>query len=526
MIDPGVPAGSPGDSRSAERSGSPARPARADRTDKLGAREGSGIVRCDACPILCRIKPGKPGACDRYANEDGVLVRTDPLVLTERALEAGTPVVPFAGEALDDWDGSAFMSDRTFVTGIGSGTTYPDYKPAPFIVAAEYDGVDTVTVVSEGIFSYCGVKVKIDTDRYLGPERAAVRVAGEPVGHVTTAEYGSQMLAVGGVNQLTGGTRRAGRITCETLLALCNCEPAELSIDGGSTVVTQAGRAPVVNGIEERRMRAGCGSATIGMFARQWHGHVDEVIVVDDHITGVLTEHQAGACLDMPRAGIRVQGRKSTPGRYFQVAGPGTGWGGTDVTEPLSIIRSIDPKVAWPGMRVLLTTTTGEDSHYCILDDDRRTLLPAPIPEPVRLVVDRIGENCEPSLCSVLFMAGAGGSLRAGVTENPIMLTESIKSAVTRVTMGGAPVYVWPGGGITILVDVTRLPANAFGYVPTPAIVAPIEFTLPVSDYQALGGHVGEAMRLTDVLAETDGETDVRRWNAANPWPWKPVTRS
>ena len=409
--------------------GAPGRAGRTDRTDKFGAREESGIVRCDACPILCRIKPGKPGACDRYANEDGVLVRTDPLVLTERALEAGAPVVPFAGEALDDWDGRAFVSDRTFVTGIGSGTTYPDYKPAPFIVAAEYEGVDTVTVVSEGIFSYCGVKVKIDTDRYLGPECAAVRVQGEPVGHVTTAEYGSQMLAIGGVNQLTGGTRRAGRITCETLLALCNCEPAELSIDGGSTVVTQAGRAPVVNGIEERRMRAGCGSATIGMFAQQWYGHVDEVIVVDDHITGVLTEHQAGACLDMPRAGIRVQGRKSTPGRYFQVAGPGTGWGGTDVTEPLSIIRSIDPKVAWPGMRVLLTTTTGEDSLYCILDADRQTLLPAPVPEPVRLVVDRIGENCEPSLCSVLFMAGAGGSLRAGVTENPIMLTESIKSA-------------------------------------------------------------------------------------------------
>jgi membrane-associated phospholipid phosphatase len=33
-----------------------------------------------------------------------------------------------------------------FVTGIGSGTTYPDYKPAPFIVSSEYDGVDMVTV--------------------------------------------------------------------------------------------------------------------------------------------------------------------------------------------------------------------------------------------------------------------------------------------------------------------------------------------------------------------------------------------
>ena len=30
-----------------------------------------------------------------------------------------------------------------------------------------------VTVVTEAIFSYCGVKVKIDTDRHLGPERAS-----------------------------------------------------------------------------------------------------------------------------------------------------------------------------------------------------------------------------------------------------------------------------------------------------------------------------------------------------------------
>ena len=116
-------------------------------------------------------------------------------------------------------------------------------------------------------------------------------------------------------------------------------------------------------------MRVGCGSATVGIFAQQWLGHVDEVIVVDDHITGVLTEHQAGRVLDMRPAGIRVRGRKSTPGRYFQVANPGLGWGGTDITDPLSIIQKIDPAVAWPGLRLLLTSTTGEDALYCILDD-------------------------------------------------------------------------------------------------------------------------------------------------------------
>ena len=30
-----------------------------DRTEMFGAREGNGgIIRCDACPVLCRIRPG------------------------------------------------------------------------------------------------------------------------------------------------------------------------------------------------------------------------------------------------------------------------------------------------------------------------------------------------------------------------------------------------------------------------------------------------------------------------------------
>ncbi len=89
-------------------------------------------------------------------------------------------------------------------------------------------------------------------------------------------------------------------------------------------------------------MRVGCGSATIGIFAQQWFGHVDEVVVVDDHITGVLSEHQAGKFLDMAPSGIRLRGRKSTPGRYFQVANPGSGWGGTDIIDPLSIVEAWD----------------------------------------------------------------------------------------------------------------------------------------------------------------------------------------
>jgi len=72
---------------------------------------------------------------------------------------------------------------------------------------------------------------------------------------------------------------------------------------------------------------------------------------------------------------------------------------------------------------------------------------------------------------------------------------------LTTVTVGGAPVYVWPGGGITFMVDVSLLPRDAFGYVPTPAIVAPIEFTLRLEDYAALGGHIDEVRALEDVIA-------------------------
>ena len=78
-------------------------------------------------------------------------------------------------------------------------------------------------------------QIDIDTDRFLGPETNAVRVEGEAVGHVTTGEYGSQMLSLGGVKHLTGGSKKEGRVTCDTLLSLCNGKAVEMSIDGGES---------------------------------------------------------------------------------------------------------------------------------------------------------------------------------------------------------------------------------------------------------------------------------------------------
>lgn len=459
-------------------------------------------IRCDACPVMCYVAEGKTGACDRYANQDGRIVRCDPLTILEQTLDRGSPLVPFLGA---EWDGNPVTPPDRFVTAIGAGTTYPDYKPAPFIVSREIAGADVVTVVTEGIFSYCGVKVKIDTDRHLGPEGATVRVQGEAIGHVSTAEYGSQMLSLGGVRHLTGGEKSEGRVTCAALLALCNRQAVTLDIDDGHSVTVQAGKPPLVDGITETRMRVGCGSATIGMFATQWHGLVDEVVVVDDHITGVVSEHQAGKVLGWPDTGIRIKGRRSTPGRYFRVAEPGQGWGGAAIDDPLDILGPWNPgKGARPGLTMLMVSTTGEQFAYYVLDDD---LVPRehPLPETLRKSVELIDQNCEPALCTVLFMGGAGGSLRAGVTENPVALTRSVQALDTHVSCGGAPAYVWPGGGITLMVDVTRLPEGAFGYVPTPALVAPIEFTLARETYRALGGYDG-AIRTIDDILENGGE--------------------
>jgi hypothetical protein len=478
-------------------------------------------IRCDACPVLCYIKPGRAGSCDRYANANGQLVRVDPHVILEHALAEGASLVPFLDQTRE-WDGNIVPGSETFVTAIGAGTTYPDYKPAPFIISSQVQGVDMVTVVTEGIFSYCGVKVKIDTDRHLGPETNTVRVQGEAVGHVTTSEYGSQMLSLGGVRHLTGGTRREGTVTCEALLNLCEKKPVELTVDGGATVIVQAGQPPVVDGFREERMRVGCGSATIGMFAKQWFEKVDEVVVVDDHITGVLSEHQAGKLLGVPATGIKMKGRRSTPGRYFRVAEPGTAWGGTNIDDPLSILEPFNPKIAWPKLRLLMVSTTGEHRAYFELDEN---LLPVEteLSKALSDSVARIKENCEPALSTVLFMGGAGGSLRAGVTENPVRLTHSVRDALTRVTCGGAPVYVWPGGGITFMVDVTRMPNNAFGYVPTPALVAPIEFTLKREDYAALGGHMDQ-VRSLDSLMQSDTRRHVNA-HPDNPWPLSPAAR-
>jgi len=100
-----------------------------------------------------------------------------------------------------------------------------------------------------------------------------------------------------------------------------------------------------------------------------------------------------------------MKGRRSTPGRYFQVAEPGTGWGGTKISDPLSVLGPFDPKKSRPGMTMLMVSTTGEHAAYYELDEALKPV-EKEMPADLKHSVERIQENCEPALCTVLFMGG------------------------------------------------------------------------------------------------------------------------
>ena len=75
------------------------------------------------------------------------------------------------------------------------------------------------------------------------------------------------------------------------------------------------------------------------------------------------------------------------------------------------------------------------------------------------------------------------------------------------------------------MADVMRMPDNSFGTVPTPAIVAPIEFSMRQSDYEALGGHMENVRTLEEVLRHgawhNEGAPTQRVWQPMrnNPLP-------
>ncbi len=434
-----------------------------------------GAVTCDACPIFCQVKEGFKGACQRFENVGGKLVRMTPLHTFQE-------VAHIVGKD------PASAIQEPLITAIGAGGTYPDCKPAPAIVSGRRQDVDVVTVVTEAPLSYSSILVKIDTDVQVGEEGADVLAGKRKVGLVTTEQYGSKMLSVGGVNLLTG---KDGFAAARTITDIANGRRLRLKVKGGSRLEVQVGHPPVINGDTPLNMRVGCGSATLGLFAPLLKAAADEVIILDSHITSLMSEHAAGRFVGARASGVKLRFPMSTPGRYF--GDHGEGWGGTSIRNPIEIIKRIEKSVSRPGMRVLITETTGAKGRLFELNHGGE-LKEVLLTEACKRALNAISASCEPSRVSAVYMGGAGGSARAGVTRYPIKLTHAVHRQKASLTVGGAPAFILPGGGINFMVDVARVKKGAFYWTPTPATICPIEYTMTLPDYREMGGHL-EAMK-------------------------------
>ncbi len=432
-------------------------------------------IECDACPIKCWIQPGYVGACHRYRNEEGKLIRLTRLhtYADVKGLVGPEPKANIR---------------QPLITAIGAGTTYPDCKPAPHIVQAKRRGVDVVTVVTEVPFSYSSIIVKIDTDIPIGKEGDRIFVGKREVGMVETEQYGSKMLHIGGVNRLTGEN---GFVIAKTITDIANRKQVKLKIKNGSRLEVQVGYAPIIDGKEAVKMRVGCGSATMGLFAPLLKAAADEVIIIDSHITGQMSRHVVGVYAGAKPSGIRLKFTESTPGRYF--GDHGDGWGGTSIQNPADVVQTIDMKIARKGRTVLVTETTGQKGAMFKIGA-RGALSKIPLSPKAKAALKAIADSCQPSRVSAIYTAGAGGSARAGVTRYPIKLTRAVHAGKAHLTVGGSPGFVMPGGGISFMVDVERVKTGSFYWTPTPATICPLEYTMELKDFKAMGGHV-EAMK-------------------------------
>lgn len=442
-----------------------------------------GAVRCDSCPVGCQIKEGFMGACQRFINIEGVLAAVNPLKFPER-------------ETFEEIKRN-FVLSNPLVTAIGAGTTYPDFNPAPIQAEKKIDGIDVVTVVTEAPLTYSSILVKIDTDKSIGKEGAPVKLKGRRVGHVTTEQYGSKMISLGGINVMK--TDHSALVT-RLMVDIANKEAFSLEVEGGAKLELQVGETPMINREPASKMKVACGAAIMGIFGHELKNLADEIIVLDYDITGLFSEGHVGQSLGFKYTGIRPPGVYASPGRYFGF--PGQGWGGTTVKDPIDAIQEYDKEKTWPGMRVLVLEVTGQNVAMLEADESGNFHRVA-TPKEAEQIRELIAMNAEPSLTSALYMGGCGGSARAGITQNPIKLNRAVHDGRIKLTVGGVPAYVFPGGGINFLVDVGKMKWRSFAWVAVPAVVAPIEYTMEKETYIQMGGHK-QALRLLDDIKASE----------------------
>jgi hypothetical protein len=150
-------------------------------------------------------------------------------------------------------------------------------------------------------------------------------------------------------------------------------------------------------------------------------------------------------------------------------------------------------QTARPGMTILITETTGQNGAMLKIGKGG-TLTEMSLSKNAKTALKAIADSCQPSRVSAIYTAGAGGSARAGVTRYPIKLTRAVHAGQAHLTVGGSPGFIMPGGGISFMVDVERVKSGSFYWTPTPATICPLEYTMELKDYHAMGGHI-EALK-------------------------------
>ncbi|OGP90007.1 MAG: hypothetical protein A2156_01410 [Deltaproteobacteria bacterium RBG_16_48_10] len=440
-----------------------------------------GAVRCDSCPVGCQINEGFYGACQRYVNLRGTLEPAQRLIFPER----------------DTYEEMKrhFALSTPLVSGVGVGSTFPDFKPAPIQAREKIEGIDVITVVTGAPLSYSSVLVKIDTDQPIGKEGAPVTFKRHVAGHVTTEQYGSKMISLGGIHLM----KKAHNVLLTRLMVnVANREPFSLEVKEGAKLDLQVGRPPVINGETAGRMKVACGAGIQGLFGDRMKHLADEIIVLDADITGLFSQGHVGHSLGSRDTGIKPPGTYASPGRYF--GSPGQGLGGTTVQSPIEAIGQYEREKIFPGMRVLVLESSGQ--KVAMLEaNERGDFNLIDTPREAEEMREFIAMNSEPSLTSALYMGGCGGSARAGTARNPIKLTRAVHEGRIKLTVGGVPAYVLPGGGINFLVDVAKMKWRSFTWVPIPAVVAPIEYTMEKETFVQIGGHLQALRLLSDIKA-------------------------
>jgi ferredoxin len=451
-----------------------------------------GAVMCTVCPVRCEIPPGGTGDCQMLTNKEGQIVRRIGL----------TPYEDIRQHLKPEFDP---VISKPLMTGIGAGTHCIN-PPAPLIVLENVEGVDVVTSVTECHYLYAGIKVKIDTEKYVGEEGSKVFCEGKEVGMVGKEHYGSKFLELGDVNKFTDG--KDGWKAAKLVADIANRKSVKLEVKDGSTLEIQVGQKPIIDGELSERRRYGCGGevgVSLGkVFLKELFekGIVNEGIVIDRGYTGRFGIPAMDFNLDpwgkpTMKSGIRI--KYVNPVRFCLPHVGGKGWGCTPLKKGFDIILDYDPNRIEPGYTLLITEPSADRIEFYEFTKGK-TFKEIPLPNEVEEAIEVFRSECEPARVSAYFIAGAGGTARKGVTKKPVRLSQAVLERKARVTVGGAPAFVYTGGGINFMVDVEEVKPGAFYWTAAPAVVSPLEFTLKLEDYKQIGGFIEDIRPLAEVL--------------------------